>query len=232
MIDFDYKVVRRARRKTASISVKADNSVIVTVPEKLPRHQVHEIVRSKADWIRSKIRFNQEVREKLQPREYVSGEVFTYLGNHYHLEVIEDEARPTCLSHGNLIVCVPSGTSVEDRERLIIRQLTAWYQDHALKRLWEKTEHFASSLGITPPLVEIKSYKSRWGSCTRHGEIYYNWRIIIAPNAVVDYVVVHELCHLIHHNHSGAYWKLVESILPDYRESREWLKINGSTLDI
>ena len=80
--------------------------------------------------------------------------------------------------------------------------------------------------------VGIKNYKSRWGSCTAEGDITFNWKVIMAPNRIVDYVVVHELCHLIHHDHSPKFWREVERFMPDYLECKEWLKHNGSFLDL
>ncbi len=231
MLDFEYEVIRRPRRRTASISVKRDNTVVVIVPGRLPRKQVEQIVRSKARWIRSRLQFNAEVRERFKPKEYVSGESFAYLGRNYRLKVMEGEVRPAKMSQGRLNVFVPDGAPEKDRELHIIRELTAWYQEQALGRLREKTARYAERLGVNPSSVDIKSYRSRWGSCHRDGRIYFNWRIIMAPHSVVDYVVVHELCHLIHHNHSRDYWKLVRTLVPDHRKLRAWLKQNGEVLD-
>ncbi len=230
MLEFEYEVIRRPRRKTASISVKPDNAVVIIVPHKLPQESIEQIVKSKTRWIRSKLRFNQEVREKHKPKEFVSGEAFTYLGRNYRLKVVEGEARPATLSQGRLNVYVPLNLTSENREQYIIRQLTAWYQEHAVKRLQEKTIRHAERLGVEPARIGVKTYKSRWGSCHKDGRVYFNWRIIMAPHSVVDYVVVHELCHLIHHNHSAAYWKLIEHTCPDFRDAKEWLKINGPLL--
>jgi len=80
--------------------------------------------------------------------------------------------------------------------------------------------------------VDVKSYRSRWGSCHKDGRVYFNWRIIMAPHSVVDYVVVHELCHLVYHNHSAAYWKLVEHSYSDFRNAKTWLKMNGLSLTL
>ena len=101
-----------------------------------------------------------------------------------------------------------------------------------LEKLKEKTKRYASILGVNPQSVDLKEYKARWGSCSSSGDVTYNWRIIIAPHHIVDYIVVHELCHLLEHNHGPKYWKLVQSVVPNYREHREWLKVNGEGLRI
>jgi predicted metal-dependent hydrolase len=86
--------------------------------------------------------------------------------------------------------------------------------------------------GVNPASVTVKNYKSRWGSCSTKGDISYNWRIILAPHSIVDYVVVHELCHMLEHNHSSKYWKHVERHVPNWRECREWLKHNELAKDL
>jgi len=85
-----------------------------------------------------------------------------------------------------------------------------------------------NSMGVTPSSVGIKSFKSRWGSCHVNGDIVFNWKIVMAPNRIVDYVVVHELCHLKHHDHSPKFWKAVEKVIPDYKDCKRWLKDNAT----
>ena len=110
--------------------------------------------------------------------------------------------------------------------------LIAWYEKHALERLKEKTERYSKIIGVKPVSVNIKDYKSRWGSCSSNGDILYNWRIIIAPHKIIDYVVVHELCHILEHNHSKKYWRHVSNNFHNYVECQNWLKFNGRTLTI
>ena len=110
--------------------------------------------------------------------------------------------------------------------------LTRWYRTHAEQKLQEKVERYAGVIGVSPAAVGFRTFKSRWGSCDSRGLVQFNWKIIIAPNRIVDYLVVHELCHLKQHNHSPRFWKCVESVFPGYRECREWLKQNGRLLQI
>lgn len=232
MPEFEYTVIRRPRRKTASISVRADDTVVITVPARLPQKHIERLVVSKARWIRDRLHLNEEFRQRYRPKEYVSGEAFAYLGRNYRLKVLEGKTGPASLTQGRIHVRVPPGMNGEEKTQHIIRQLTAWYQRRAEKRLGEKVACYATQLGVTPTRAGIKSYRSHWGSCHRDGRVYFNWRIIMAPHAVVDYLVVHELCHLVHHNHSPAFWQLVASILPDYREAKIWLKTNGQALEV
>ena len=107
-----------------------------------------------------------------------------------------------------------------------------WFKEHAQQRLREKSLRYAKIVGVTPSSVDIKAFKSRCGSCSTGGRIQFNWKIIIAPNRVVDYVVVHELCHLRQHDHSPKFWQCVERVFPDHQECREWLKVNGRKLTV
>ena len=110
--------------------------------------------------------------------------------------------------------------------------LTQWYRTHAEQKLKEKAERYSKIIGVSPSSVSIKTFKGRWGSCDNRGLVQFNWKAIIASNRIVDYLVVHELCHLKQHNHSPKFWKCVESVFPDYQECREWLKENGRTLEV
>lgn len=232
MVDFHYQVIRRPRRRTASISVTPDNSVTVVVPESLSENQIVQLVNRKKGWIKGKILFNDHVRKYHKPKQYISGESFSYLGKNYRLKIIQGKPDGVKLTKGRFTVQVPENITKEEREYLILTQLSNWYREHALERLRIKSERFSEVIGVHPSSIGVKAYKSRWGSCTSTGDVNFNWKIIMAPHSIVDYVVVHELCHLKYHDHSKAYWKLVSKIMPDYRERKEWLRVNGFRLEI
>ena len=117
-----------------------------------------------------------------------------------------------------------------DEPKRIEKLMKDWYFDNATKILRTKTETYSKVIGVNPTEIRVKQYKSRWGSCNSKGVISYNWRIIMSPESIVDYLVIHELCHMIHANHSTDYWNLVGMVLPDYKSRRDWLKRNGRTL--
>jgi predicted metal-dependent hydrolase len=233
MIDFEYKVIRRPRRKTASISVKPDCSVLILVPSTLPEQKIVELVERKSRWIRGKIKQFEEIQGNKRQKEYVSGESFTYLGRNYRLKVVDGDPRDDVkLMNGRFYVHVPPDSSQDAQNQLVVEQLTRWYKEHAATRLRQKTRRYADQMNVSPVSVGVKDYRSRWGSCHTDGRIFFNWRIIIAPHSIVDYVVIHELCHLVHDDHSKKFWKLLGSVLPDYTERKEWLKVNGSGLNL
>ena len=218
--DFPVEVVKTDRKRSASIHL--DGEVVkVRVPKFLSDKRIRELVTKRTPWIMTKLKEASE-RPAVKPKEYVSGETFPYLGRNYRLKVVAGNELSIKLRGGYLQVTV---RKTDRRPQETIRSmLVTWYQEHAKKSLVEKTERFAKVTGVEPRSVTVKDYKSRWGSCSTNGDIAYNWRIILAPHRIVDYVVVHELCHMLEHNHSSRYWKLVEKYVPDYRERRNWLK--------
>ena len=228
--DFPVEIIRTERSKSASIEIDGD-IVKVTVPKNLSNIRIDELIRNRTVWIRQKLKIQTET---IQPKskEYVNGETFTYLGRNYRLKCVSDIVGDAKFRNGYLTVPVAKDVSDSNSTRSVRASLEEWYRAHALEKLKEKTKRYASIMGVVPKSVGLKDYKSRWGSCSTTGDITYNWRIIIAPHHIVDYIVVHELCHLLEHNHGHRYWQHVEHIIPNYRGCREWLKVNGTGLRI
>jgi len=222
------EIIQTNRKKTASIEIK-NNSIKVIVPKTLSEDRIKALIQQRASWIEKKIRTQAEM-PPFRPKEYVNGEDFTYLGKNYRLKRITSNTKETKLKNGYLHVPVNQNASPSVQEKEINASLTQWYKTHALKKLQQKTDRYAKQMNVTPRSVTVKDYKARWGSCSTSGDITYNWKIIMAPHRIVDYVVVHELAHLLEHNHSDKYWKHVENMMTDFRERREWLKINANTL--
>ena len=224
---FVVKVIRTGRRKTASVKVE-EGRVFAAVPDSLSDSRIEALLARKSRWIKEKLRLQRDA-VPVKPKQYISGEHFTYLGRNYRLQVATGKSVAVKLRQGRLWVHVPGG---RDGPGEVRDALTQWYRTHADQKLKEKVERYAGIIGVSPKAVCIKTFKSRWGSCDSRGLVQFNWKIIIAPNRIVDYLVVHELCHLKEHNHSPLFWKCVESVFPDYQECREWLKLNGRILQI
>ena len=226
----DYNIVIRPRRRTVGIVVRAAGHVEVLAPPRLPAAEIEQLIRDKAGWIRKKLQLQAEARTRHQPKSFNDGETFALTGRPLTL-VVEAGRRSTTVEGDRVIVCLPRYEPVR-RERLIRQQLIDWYKQQALAHLVERVAHYSAIVGKKPHEIIIKGYRSRWGSCHRDGRICFNWRLVMAPPSVIDYVVVHELCHLVHHNHSPVYWRLVESILPEHHQAKQWLKRHGLSLDI
>jgi len=226
MNNIDYSIIRRPKRKTASIVVRPDNRVEVLAPSRMPATIIDALIRQKSAWIRKKRHFNSEIRAGYIPKTFQAGELFHLLGKAYALRLHQGKRGIRCVGQ-ELIVSHPS-----PEPQTTARQISRWYRQQAETHFKSRSMLWAGRVGRQPQLVGVKAYKSRWGSCHHDGRIYLNWRLVMAPEHVIDYVMVHELCHLIHSNHSRDFWALVQSIAPDYREAKNWLKINGLTLSL
>ncbi len=222
------KVIRTDRRKTATIKI-VEGDVHVIVPQHLSQKRIEELIQRKANWIRQKLHQQASI-QPVRPKEYITGEAFSYLDKNYRLKLTEGDTMGVKLKGGRFMLEVPKALHGDARAVYAKDQLARWYRNHALRRFRAKSERYSVMLGSTPKSISVKYFKARWGSCSIHGDITFNWRIIMAPHRIVNYVVVHELAHLKHHDHAPKFWRSVASVIPDYRECREWLKLNGSRL--
>jgi len=220
----NYVIIRRPKRKTASIVIRADNRVEVLAPSRMSATFIAQFVQDKSAWINRKLHFNREVRSAFVAKLFHHGEVFHLLGKPYALR-LQQGKRAIALSEHELLVSHPA-----PEPKATEKQISRWYRQQAEAHFKARNRFFAAMLGKCPQSVAVKSYKSRWGSCHHDGRIYFNWRLIMAPEWVIDYVVVHELCHLVHPNHSKQFWSLVQSIHPEHKSAKSWLDIHGRTL--
>jgi predicted metal-dependent hydrolase len=222
---FVAEISRTDRAKSATIKVEG-GVVVVVVPRTLTQDRIKKLLDDKKLWIKQKIALSPEL-QVTHEKHYVSGEAFSYLGRNYRLKITEGALTPIKLIQGRLTISAPKD---DLQHKLVKYALICWFRRRAELKLREKIIRYSPIVGVETNGYKVKEFQSRWGSCTPTGRVDFNWKIIMAPNRVVDYVVVHELCHLKQHDHSPQFWKLVESIMPDYAESKEWLRVNGSSL--
>lgn len=222
---FIAEVIRTSRRKTADIRVE-EGAVSVIVPVSTSIEKIDQLLLSKRLWIKEKMALQRDMAPA-SSKQFVSGEAFPYLGRNYRLKVETGPFAPVKLLQGRLLVQTLEGSQ---QPHMIRNALVRWYKHQASLKIREKARRYAPIVGVEPTGVNIKTFKSRWGSCTAKGELEFNWRIMLAPNRMVDYVVIHELCHLIHHDHSPEFWREVMRVMPDYQLCREWLRDNSVCL--
>lgn len=222
---FIAEVIRTSRRKTADIRVE-EGAVSVIVPVSTSIEKIDQLLLSKRLWIKEKMALQRDMAPA-SSKQFVSGEAFSYLGRNYRLKVECGPFAPVKLLQGRLVVQTPEGSQ---QAHMIRNALVRWYKRQASLKIREKVKRYAPMVGVEPTGVAIKTFKSRWGSCTAKGELEFNWRIMLAPNRMVDYVVIHELCHLIHHDHSPEFWREAMRVMPDSQQCREWLRENSGRL--
>lgn len=226
--------IRRSRRvKTVAVAVDPKEGVVVTAPGDVEIERLDGIVLRKAGWIVGKLKHNSELPPPLPRRQFVSGETFRYLGRQYRLKVVKKE-RPSndvALIRGWLYVEVSRSSTEEERIARARPLVVRWYRDHAGARLPERVAMWAGKIGIEIPEVLVREQQKRWGSCNAKGQLRFNWRIIQAPMRLVDYVVAHELVHLLHPNHDAAFWATLGKAMPDYEGRRQALREFGGGVE-
>ncbi len=213
----------RSKRKTVAIIVQRDGKVIVRAPLKASQRQIQQFVESKIGWILEKKAQAQE-QPPQTARQFVAGERFPYLGQEYALSVLPGPGTGLRFGSGFLL-----NKKSQSEAALLFEK---WYKAAARKILTERTRFYAQKFGLKYQKIRISSARTRWGSCSSRGTLSFTWRLVMAPLDVVDYVVVHELAHLRHPNHSAAFWAEVAGMMPDYQTHRDWLKKNGRFLTL
>jgi predicted metal-dependent hydrolase len=221
-----YTLIRsRKRRKTLTLLVRCDGSVVVRAPAWTAKGEVEAFVRRKAEWIERKR--GEMIREQDVPRKsFREGERFPYLGKSYPLSVRGSSGRASLEFGDGFFLMTPLP---EERARALF---VGWYRRMARRRLGPRIQFFSGVLGLPCPPFRITDAAARWGSCSPSNRLAFSWRLILAPPEAIDYVVVHELAHMREKSHAPAFWDVVASASPDYREQRAWLRRHGATLTL
>ena len=217
-------------RKTMSIEVEPSGEVTAIVPINIREEDVLKLVKSKAKWIVQKQYEVSFININKINREIVNGESYMYLGRNYSLQLIYNnfiKEIDVKLLRGKFIVT--TNTKDEDKIKLALEK---WYREKTLKKVKERIKHYEHYFRYKINDVKVKEQKKRWASCTKNNELLFNWRCIMAPSNVLDYIIVHEMCHMKYKNHSKEFWNEVIRILPDCEYRRQWLRNNGIKLDL
>ncbi|CUH96916.1 hypothetical protein P22_3028 [Propionispora sp. 2/2-37] len=226
-----YTILYRKNRKTIQIKVKDTQLLEITAPVQYPATSIETLLQKKSKWILSRIDHLRKLSANPVNSALSQGTRILYLGKEYYLHfyyTTTDNTPTIRLEADKMQIVLPKFTH---RNTDVIHQLIKkWYLAAAADLLTTKTMEWSKKLHVLPKQIHIKEQKTRWGSCSALGNINYNWRIIMAPTGVIDYLVVHELSHLRELNHSRQFWLLVESCLPNYKQERNWLKDNGYLL--
>ena len=210
----------RSKRKTLALIVEPEGSLTVRAPEQMKDADIWKFVKEKEKWIERK---QAQTKEGIHlPREFVNGGLFPYLGKEIPLCIVPSQKPALVLDKCFTL----KETALEDAESVF----ETWYKQQAREVLSKRVSYYAHSFEVKK--IRISSARTRWGSCSTRGTLSFTWRLVLAPLDVLDYVVVHELCHLHELNHSKRFWTLVEDILPDYKVRRTWLKENGGKLKL
>ncbi len=212
-----------AERKTMEIAVHPDLRVVVKAPKGTSALAVKNRVARRARWIRKQINFFRRFVPRTPPRSYVGGETHLYLGRQYRLKIKKQRETGVHLKGPFIHVMTPDPKN----PRVVKRLLDEWYKEHARQIFSHRLEmcyKAARNLGVPFPKIQVREMMRRWGSCTRSGSILLNTGLVKASLYCIDYVIMHELCHLKIHTHNNGYYKVLSKYMPDWETRKERLE--------
>ena len=218
----EIKKVIRSKRKTISLQVSDDATLIVRAPFKVSDEIINRVILKHSNWIEKKKKEIKSREVKFSKKEFVNGEGFLYLGNYYRLRLVENQKTPLNFENEFFL----SKEYLAQAKDIFID----WYKGRAYEKISERVKWYAQKRGFKYNKINITNAQKRWGSCSCLNNLNFSWRLIMAPLSVIDYVVVHELVHLVEKNHSRAFWNKVKMLMTDYKKHQEWLKRNGHLL--
>jgi predicted metal-dependent hydrolase len=227
--DLSYEVIR-STRATADIVIERDGRLLVRAPRSIADEKIEDIIEAKRYWIYKNLAEWRDLNATRVLREYRNGEGFLYLGRSYRLQLVAEQEHPLLLKGGAFCLrrdIVDRG-SVE-AARTAFRE---YFVGRGLERIGERVRYYAPKVGVSPRKFSVRDLGNRWASCSPKGNVAFHWKCMMAPLTIIDYIVVHELCHFHHLDHTDAFWNEVDKILPSYRERKEWLRKNGAGLDV
>ncbi len=208
----------RSKRKSIALEIKNDGALVVRAPFFVKDELIQRFVDQKRDWID---KIHHRARQRLtqfRPKQFIEGEKFLYLGKEYTLHIAEDMFGKLLFEDKFIL----SSRYLPKARRLFER----WYKEEAFSVFTKRCRFYAKQIGVNYKCLKLSSAKRRWGSCHPQGSLCFNWRLVMAPLEILDYVVVHELAHLKELNHSSRFWAVVEKVFPGHRDAKKWLKEN------
>ena len=216
-------IIERSKRKTLSLSVMKDGAIIVKAPISMNESVINNFIAEKQNWIKDKLSIINKTNDRFE--DIIKYKSFLLYGNKYGL-VLSDVKKVEI--NEDFQIVIPQKTEPDK----IIKLLKSWYKKIAKKILQDRLKFIEERIRLKSNTMRINDSKGRWGSCNTIGVISFNWRVILLPPQIIDYVIVHELCHLVEMNHSKKFWSLVQRFLPNYEVLKKSIKDYGILLSL
>jgi predicted metal-dependent hydrolase len=214
--DLQFVVRWSDQRRTVGLTVDREGELVISAPTGCDTGVLEAFVREKRFWLYTKLAEKEALKEEVRPRQFVGGEGFPYLGRSYRLQLVDDQDVPLKLEHGRFHLCRNAATN--GRSVFI-----HWFTERGKQWLERRVIRFVPRCGAAPDCIVVRDLGFRWGSCGRNRNVSFHWATILLPPAVIDYVIVHELAHLLEPDHSPKFWLAVERSMPDYEARRQRL---------
>ena len=210
----------KSLRKSVSIEINHLGQLIVRTPLQISEKYLEHLLDTRQEWIISKQNQMRQKQMDYGPRKFIHGEKFLYLGEERELTIATIQDRP--------LILTDNGFSLREKDCPWAAELfKRWYKRQATSHLFPRLEQLSTATGINYRSLKITNAEKRWGSCSAKHSLCLSWRIMMVPQWVIDYIIIHELVHIKHLNHSPEFWKLVTKKCPDYKKAEEWLKKNS-----
>lgn len=222
--DLSFQLRFSSRRKTLEITVDRSGDLVLAAPKGTEEDMLRGFVREKRYWIYTKLAEKAQLQRPIPRKEYVDGEGFLYLGRSYRLKLVDKPGASLKLVAGRFLL----GHDLACRGS---QEFIRWYSRRGYEWLSQKVTEYAPRMEVRPSGVIVQELGYRWGSCGKGERLYFNWKSILLPRSIAEYVVVHELAHLHEPHHTPAFWRRVERVMPDYERRKKWLAQNGMSVE-
>lgn len=223
-------VIRAPQRKTIALTVERDGTLSVRAPSETSLESLEKLLKRKELWIHSALAKHQASRGTNGQKSFVTGEGLFYLGRHYRLRVVSSKNLPQKaahlrLHHSRFLLTACAAAAAR-------KHFVRWYSDAGGRWLSKHLPRLQARVGVSPKSTAVRDLGFRWGSCSEEGRLNFHWRTFMLPSRLIEYLVLHELCHIIVHNHSRNFWKEVRRVVPDYRSKEAWLSTNAANYNL
>ncbi|MEO0406533.1 MAG: SprT family zinc-dependent metalloprotease [Cyanobacteria bacterium P01_A01_bin.135] len=223
--ELSFELRESARRRTIGITVERDGSLVLATPPAVPKEQLERIVEKRRFWIYSKLTKKEALQPPADSKRYLPGEGFYYIGRSYRLKLVDTAQNPLRLYQSRFEL-------LRSQQHQGREHFTHWYRQRLKAYLQPIIASTACRIEAEPRKYQVRELGNRWGSCSSQSDIYFHWRVALLPRTIIDYVVTHEMVHLVQPGHTKAFWERVERILPDWRDRKSWLAKNGALYDL
>jgi len=227
--------LKRSNRRSLGLTIERDGTVIVRAPLNLDDREIDKFISEKRVWIEQKLTQKASVSRGTPKREFVNGQGFLYLGKSYRLRYVPktEEAKSRKMNKACGLKLRNGYFELDETQRSEAReQFIAWYKRKTEEKLKERYPRYANRIGVQVERFRVSNLGNRWASYSRNGAISFNWRSVMAPIWVFDYILIHELAHMMERPHSKKFWRIVSRVMPDYGEQMGWLRENGAECDL
>lgn len=222
-MELNYTVKYSKKRKRFGISIERDRSIVVHAPVRATERDISDMLERNKQKIYKHLLNPYKYPVDNEPKLFASGASLLYMGKNYQIDIAETHSNQVRFTEKFEICPMP----IEEARKAF----KSWFMEQASIDIAPVVERYAKTLGVQYQKIRVSDMSTRWGSCSSKGNLNFNYRLIKAPLRVLEYVVVHELAHLIEFNHSPDFWDIVAVQIPDYQKQRDWLKKNGSSLE-